>query len=159
MGQGGRQKERCSWWGVNLIVEKCGCWSPFSGRFVLLSKPFAPQSTPATPVASMCLRGAIGTHITAPEVIPTRAPALNTTQTPSQPYRLCGSVVLIMNLFFFFPYSRIALVTNRQASTVVPHFPMGCVPTSLEARARESRGRDPQASADEPTGASQQFLG
>lgn len=103
MGQGGRQKERYSWWGVNLIVEKCGCSSPFSGHFVLLSKPFAPQSTPATPVASMCLRGAIGTHITAPEVIPTRAPALNTTQTPSQPYRLCGSVVLIMNLFFFSP--------------------------------------------------------
>lgn len=100
-GAGRAAERKCSWWGVNLIVEKCGCWSPFSGRFVLLSKPFAPQSTPATPVASMCLRGAIGTHITAPEVIPTRAPALNTTQTPSQPYRLCGSVVLIMNLFFF----------------------------------------------------------
>lgn len=74
---------------VNLIVEKCGCWSPFSGLFMLLSKPFAPQSTPATPVAPMCLRGAIGTHITAPEIIPTRAPALNTTQT----------LILIMNLF------------------------------------------------------------
>ena len=43
--------------------------------------------------------GAIGTQITAPEVIPTRAPALNTMQTPSQPYHLCGSVALIMNFF------------------------------------------------------------
>lgn len=58
------------------------------------------------------------------------APGLNTIHTPPQPYHLRSSVMLIMNLFFFLSsYPRIALVTNRQASAVVPHFPIGCVPS------------------------------
>lgn len=101
--------------------------------------------------------GAIGTQITAPEVIPTRVPALNTMQTPSQPYRLCGSVALIMNLFFFplCSYPRIALVTNRQASTVVPHFPHTvpwvCPPHLWRPEQERAGDRDPQEPANEST--------